>query len=72
MLSVAVDPRTGEPGAPTVLFEAAMRYSWARSPNYDVTADGERFLMVRARERSRGARIHVVTNWFDELRAKAP
>ena len=37
---------------------------------YDVTADGQRFLM-RTRNLDAPAReIHVVENWFEELKAK--
>jgi hypothetical protein len=36
--------------------------------NYDVSADGERFLMVRGREGG-GAEAVVVLNWLGELRA---
>jgi tRNA A-37 threonylcarbamoyl transferase component Bud32 len=72
MLAVSVDPQSGEPGKPAVLFEADMLYSWARSPNYDVTPDGSRFLMVRRSGPRRAERVHVITNWFDELRSKVP
>jgi hypothetical protein len=41
------------------------------SQNYDVTADGERFLMVRDEDLSAvGTEIVVVLNWAEELRAK--
>jgi hypothetical protein len=41
------------------------------SSNYAVTADGQRFLMVRDDDASVTAtRIVVVLNWAEELRAK--
>ena len=41
------------------------------SSNYDVTADGQRFLMVRDDDGAlAGTRIVVVLNWAEELREK--
>jgi hypothetical protein len=58
-----------EPGS----FSSA--FSRSRPPaarSYDVSRDGERFLLLKLpSERSR-PRINVVLNWFDELRAKVP
>jgi hypothetical protein len=39
--------------------------------NYDVTADGERFLMLRQVEGSE-VPIVVVLNWFEELKRLVP
>jgi hypothetical protein len=41
---------------------------------YDVTPDGQRFLMVRAVEQppARITQMVLVQNWFQELKAKAP
>jgi serine/threonine-protein kinase len=55
-------------GAPDLLFEGpATPVSGFNLPSYDVSADGERFLMIRQRSDERGAAIHVVENWWDEL-----
>ena len=35
--------------------------------NYDVTADGQRFVMVDPAP----SEIHVVLNWFEELKRRA-
>ena len=43
--------------------------------NYDVTPDGQQFLMIDARntgEGSLGPQINVVLNWFEELKRLAP
>ena len=41
--------------------------------NYDVTADGQRFLMVKGDEQGASAnQINVVLNWFEELKQKVP
>ena len=48
--------------------------SWGR--NFDITPDGKRFLMVIPAEQTQsGARlptgqIHVVLNWFEELKQR--
>ena len=39
-------------------------------PNYDVSPDGERFVMVK--DESNASRLNVVLNWFDELRTRVP
>ncbi len=40
-------------------------------PNYDVSLDGEQFLMVR-RGSSRAAGLIVIQNWFEDLNARVP
>ncbi len=45
----------------------------AGGPNYDVSPDGERFLMIRqVEDASTTPQIIVVQNWFEELRRAAP
>ena len=39
---------------------------------FDVSPDGQRFLLIRTEPESRPARVDVVTNWFDELRGRVP
>jgi dipeptidyl aminopeptidase/acylaminoacyl peptidase len=60
-----------EPRAPEVLFEGRFRKTrWgAETANYDVSADGSRFLMVQDRNRERPKVIHVVLNWPAALHA---
>ncbi len=42
------------------------------SSNYDVTADGKRFLMVRDDDSEVfGTRVVVVLNWAEELKARS-
>ena len=64
MMSVQVDLATGSPGSPQVVFEGPYRYG---NRNYDVTADGRRFLMVKPRTNEEGREVVVVLNWFDVL-----
>jgi hypothetical protein len=40
------------------------------SSSYDVSADGERFLMVREDAPPDATRIVVVLNWAEEVKAK--
>lgn len=37
---------------------------------YDVSADGQRFLMIEVGETR--AELHVVLNWLEELEARVP
>jgi len=43
-------------------------------PNYDVSRDGQRFLMLKPVEQQTTAltQIHVVLNWFEELKRRVP
>jgi len=56
-----------------VLFSAAPYIMTAVSRrNYDVSADGRRFLMVRPAGADAGVRLVVVENWFEELKTRKP
>jgi eukaryotic-like serine/threonine-protein kinase len=62
-------------GKPRMLFEG--EYLAAVFPqlgsDYDVSADGQRFLMVKEIERAEStAQITVVLNWLDELKRLVP
>jgi hypothetical protein len=39
---------------------------------FDVSADGARFLFIRAEPESRPTRVNVILNWFPELARKVP
>src|SRR6185295_6857486 len=39
-------------------------------PGYDVTPDGQRFMMVKVPEGSAPRQINVIVNWFEELRRR--
>ena len=54
-----------------VIFEQPYAYgSTVALANYDVSADGQRFLMVKSE--SGGAQLSIVLNWFSELSRLAP
>jgi eukaryotic-like serine/threonine-protein kinase len=59
---------------PRTLFEGPYQPSPATIPNYDVSPDGQRFLMLKSSEQAQAAptQINVVLNWFEELKQKAP
>ncbi|MEE8160454.1 MAG: hypothetical protein V3T61_02330, partial [Acidobacteriota bacterium] len=54
-------------GSPQMMFEGDYAFG---GPLYDVSPDGQRFLMM-TREEGR-EQIHVVLNWFEELKRLAP
>jgi hypothetical protein len=56
------------PGAPAVLFELPAMQGAA--PEYDVTADGKRFVIRERPEGEPPLAVHVVHNWFEEFRSR--
>jgi serine/threonine-protein kinase len=61
-------------GKPRVLFEGQFLPTPATTPNYDVSPDGQRFLMLKAAEpEGEGpTQINIVFNWFEELKRRVP
>jgi hypothetical protein len=58
---------------PRVLFEGPYLPTPVTFPNYDVSPDGQRFLMLKEGERATSAtQINVVLNWFEELKRRVP
>jgi Tol biopolymer transport system component len=56
---------------PRLLFD--QRYAFGGSittPNYDVSPDGQRFVMVK--DESGSGRLNIVLNWFEELKQRVP
>jgi Tol biopolymer transport system component/predicted Ser/Thr protein kinase len=67
---IAVDVETGaafRAGAPKMLFEKV-------ASDYDVAPDGKRFLMLKpsATAADSTSELHVILNWFDDLRRRVP
>jgi serine/threonine-protein kinase len=55
-------------GKPVALFEGPWLPTPLSFPNYDVSRDGQRFLMLKIADQDEGARqIVVVQNWLEEL-----
>jgi eukaryotic-like serine/threonine-protein kinase len=72
---MAVDIQT-EPafaaGAPHVVFDGTFAAGQPGLPGYDVSLDGQRFLMIKLGDAEAGQRsIHVVLNWANQLRGRA-
>jgi len=65
---------TVELGSDRLLFEGVFDKTRVGPPDYDVSRDGKRFYMVQADEEpgSASQSIHVVLNWFDEVRDQIP
>ena len=62
-------------GKARVLFAGPYELSPATSPDYDVSPDGQRFLMLKPAEAGEAAaptQINVVLNWFEELKRRVP
>jgi len=74
VMAVSVDLENGRSGPPRALFAGPYpdNPGWTRPRSYDVSRDGERFLMMKLPAEQSRPRIAVVLNWFAELRAKVP
>ena len=62
------------PEEPRILFEGEQLLSPGNFPNYDVSPDGQRFLMLKTPTAAASAppQIIVVQNWLEELRRLMP
>ena len=57
-------------GTPRILFEGPFRTDGGAFRNYDVDADGQRFVMVREVEQppAKVSQMVLVQNWIEELK----
>jgi serine/threonine-protein kinase len=75
MMAVEITPgQSFKAGTPQLLFEGTYETRpGVTEPNYDVSPDGQRFLMIKPSAQTEGAaQIHVVINWFEELKQRVP
>ena len=75
MMAVDIATQPGfAAGKPRMLFEGQYVPTPVTFPNYDVSPDGQRFLMLKPSEQAQAAptQINVVLNWFEELKQKVP
>jgi Tol biopolymer transport system component len=75
MMSVDITTQPGfGVGKPRMLFEGQYEIPPFPIANYDVSPDGQRFLMLKPAEQEQAAptQINVVLNWFEELKQKVP
>ena len=57
-------------GTPAKVFDT--RYFTGLGRSYDVSPDGQRFLMIKASGTEQAPSMVVVLNWLEELKAKLP
>ncbi|MGH9256469.1 MAG: hypothetical protein ACRD3C_18070, partial [Vicinamibacterales bacterium] len=68
MVVVAVEPGpVFKAAAPRVLFAGPYATVVWGEANYDVSPDGQRFLMLRSEAQPPATELHLVVNWFAEL-----
>jgi Tol biopolymer transport system component len=75
MMAVDIATQPGfAAGKPRMLFEGPYEPAPITNPNYDVSPDGQRFLMLKPVEREQAVptQINVVLNWFEELKRRVP
>jgi serine/threonine-protein kinase len=72
-VDIATQP-TFASGKPRMLFEGQYSPAPGTANNFDVSSDGQRFLMIKPNEAGEAAptQINVVLNWFEELKQKVP
>jgi serine/threonine-protein kinase len=71
MMVVAVSTRPDPVlSQPHELFEQRYSFFTITIPNYDVSLDGQRFVMVK--DESGSGRLNVVLNWTEELKQRVP
>jgi Tol biopolymer transport system component len=74
MMAVHIDTTNGfESGEPRVLFLGRFGPT-APIRSYDVTADGQRFIMTKTEPNPVNpvTSVHIVLNWLEELKARVP
>jgi len=72
VVSVVTAP-TFQAQTPRLLFEGSYRYDpESLTSNYDISPDGQRFVMVKETEDQEAGQINVVLNWFEELKRLVP
>jgi hypothetical protein len=72
MMSVPIDTSAGvlKPGPPSHLFDVSLRLSRDEEREYDVTLDGQRFIVDSVPPDARSIPLMVVVNWLSELESK--
>ena len=76
MMAVAIETESDPElsvGTPALLFEGRFLPgpNWARR-NYDISPDGQRFLMIQREQDLVPTEIIVILNWFEELKRLVP
>jgi len=72
---MAVDVDTGtafRAGSPLRLFEGEYAHVVWGETNYDVSPDGQRFLMIKAESQTPNTALELILNWSEELKRLVP
>ncbi len=72
---MVVDVETGDRfsmGRPRALFSGDFRQDATGHASYDVSPDGQSFVMIQESRDEPLTEIHIVLNWFDELERLVP
>ena len=72
-LMMVTEVRTGgdfAAGEPRLLFD--VDYGAVADVNYDVSPDGQQFVMIKIDPQGQGRRLEIVQGWFEELRRLVP
>ena len=70
-VDITTEP-TFQAGTPRVQLEGTFRLvAGTQGANYDVSLDGQRFLMVQGSDANL-TQLNVVLNWFEELKQRVP
>jgi dipeptidyl aminopeptidase/acylaminoacyl peptidase len=74
MMAVDIATQPGfAAGTPRKLFEGRYELPPFPTTNYDVSPDGQRFLLLKPIEQEAAStQINVVLNWFEELKRRVP
>jgi eukaryotic-like serine/threonine-protein kinase len=74
VMAADIDTQVGfAAGKPRMLFEGQYGTAPVPIPNYDVSPDGQSFLMLKPSEQAQApTQINVVLNWFEELKRRVP
>ena len=73
MMAVEITTQPGfAAGKPKMLFEGTYVPTPRSFPDYDVSPDGQHFLMLKTVEQAQFSQINVVLNWFTELQQRVP
>ena len=72
MLAVEIETEEGlRASRPRALFEKEFEFS-RNNQNYDVSLDGQRFVMVQTPDSTERGQLEIVFNWFEELERLVP
>jgi Tol biopolymer transport system component len=75
MMAVDISTQAGfAASTPRMLFEGRYEHPPVRLHNFDVSPDGQHFLMLKPVDQEQAAptQINVVLNWFEELKRRVP